>query len=323
MELDRNKQLGLYETMVRIRLFEEKAIEVFHAGKIPGFIHSYIGEEAVAAGVCAALHENDYITSTHRGHGHCLARGMRPDRMFAELFGKASGYNKGKGGSMHIADFSRNVLGASGIVGGGIPIATGAAWASQVRGTDQVAVTFFGDGATNRGAFHEALNMAAIWSLPVVYVCEDNGWAISVPTSVSIPIPDISRRAASYGFPGVSVDGNDVLAVHATADEAVRRARRGEGPTLLVCRTARQRGHDEGDPQTYRPKSDIDDAKAKDPLPRFRQHLLSGHLSTEAELAALERSVHDEIEAAAEVAEKSPYPSPEEALQDVFAGERQ
>lgn len=321
MTLSKNKHKDLYESMLRIRRFEETAIDVFSAGKIPGFIHSYIGEEAIAAGVCGALEPSDLITGTHRGHGHCLAKGMRMDRMMAELYGKATGYNKGKGGSMHIADFSCGVLGCNGIVAGGVSLATGSAWGSQIKGSKEVTACFFGDGAMNRGAFHEAINMGAIWSLPVIYVVEANGWGISFSTKDAIRLTDLSDRAKAYGIPGVNVDGYDVLAVYEAAREAVSRARRGEGPSLLVCYAPRMRGHEEGDPQTYRPKEDIEKARMNDPLPRYRSFLLENTILNEEEIKGIHDRVELEVTAAVEFANDSPYPEPEEALQDLYVEE--
>jgi len=319
--IPKQKHADLYKTMYRIRRFEEKAIDVFHRGKIPGFIHSYIGEEAIAAGVCGALDPQDYITGTHRGHGHCLAKGMRMDRMMAELYGKRRGYNKGKGGSMHITDFSCGVLGCNGIVAGGIGLATGAAWGSQIKRNDRIVACFFGDGAMNRGSFHEAVNMASIWSLPIVYVVEANGWAISLSTSDAINLADLTERAKAYGIPGVGVDGYDVLAVYEAAQAAAARARRGEGPTMLVCYAPRMRGHEEGDPQTYRPENDIQEAKKNDPLPSYRSYLVKNGLLDEAELTAIEEDVAAEVEDAIKFADESPYPEPEETFEDLFVEE--
>lgn len=321
MTLGKHKCAELYRAMLRIRRFEETAIDVFSQGKIPGFIHSYIGEEAIATGVCGALEPTDYITGTHRGHGHCLAKGMKMDRMFAELYGKATGYNKGKGGSMHISDFGCGVLGCNGIVAGGIGLATGAAWGSQYKKDGRVVACFFGDGASNRGSFHEAVNMASIWSLPIVYVLEVNGWAISLSTSAAINLTDLTERAKSYGIPGVGVDGYDVLAVHEAAEAAVARARRGEGPTLLVCYAPRMRGHEEGDPQQYRPKADIERARKNDPLPRYRSWLLDNEVVDESVVRAIEEEVEAEVALAVEFADASPYPAPEEALDDLFVEE--
>lgn len=319
--LNKEKHAELYESMLRIRRFEETAIDIFSAGKIPGFIHSYIGEEAIAAGVCAALKPTDQITGTHRGHGHCLAKGMHMDRMMAELCGKVSGYNKGKGGSMHIADFSKGVLGCNGIVAGGVGLATGAAWGNQIKGNNQVVACFLGDAAMNRGPFHEAINMASIWSLPIVYVVEANGWGISFSTKDAIHLTDLSERAKAYGIPGVSLDGYDVLAVYEVAQAAIARARGGQGPSLLVCNAARMRGHEEGDPQAYRPKEDIERARANDPLLRYRSFLLSGEILGEKELKEIEERVEAEVKAAVQFANESPYPVPEEALEDLFVEE--
>ena len=321
MTLNKEKHAGFYEAMLRIRRFEETAIDVFSQGKIPGFIHSYIGEEAIAVGVCGALEPTDYITGTHRGHGHCLAKGMRMDRMFAELYGKATGYNKGKGGSMHISDFGCGLLGCNGIVAGGIGLATGAAWGSQYKEDGRVVACFFGDGASNRGSFHEAVNMGAIWSLPIVYVLEANGWGISFSTKDAINLTDLSERARAYGIPGVGVDGYDVLAVHEAAEAAVARARRGEGPTLLVCYAPRMRGHEEGDPQTYRPKEAIEKAKKNDPLARYRSWLLDNEVVEKTWLKDVEDGVEAEVETALKFADESPYPAPEEALDDLFVEE--
>ncbi len=319
--IPREKHAEFYRTMVRIRQFEEKAIDVFHRGKIPGFIHSYIGEEAIATGVCAALDPTDYITGTHRGHGHCLAKGMRMDRMMAELYGKRGGYNKGKAGSMHITDFSCGVLGCNGIVAGGIGLATGAAWGSQFKKDGRIVVCFFGDGAMNRGSFHEAVNMASIWSLPVLYVVEANGWAISLSTSDAINLGDLTERAKAYGIPSVGIDGYDVLAVYEATEAAAARARCGEGPTILVCYAPRMRGHEEGDPQTYRPEQDVAEAKKNDPLPGYRSYLVENSLLDEEDLAEIEDEVVAEVEEAVRFADDSPYPEPEETFEDLFIEE--
>jgi len=320
-KLNKEKHVQLYESMLRIRRFEETAIDIFSTGKIPGFIHSYIGEEAIAAGVCTALEPADQITGTHRGHGHCLAKGMHMDRMMAELCGKATGYNKGKGGSMHIADFSQGVLGCNGIVAGGVGLATGAAWGNQLKGSKQVVACFLGDAATNRGPFHEGVNFASIWSLPIIYVVEANGWGISFSTKDAIHLTDLSERAKAYGIPGVSVDGYDVLAVYEVAQAAIARARSGQGPSLLVCNAPRMRGHEEGDPQAYRPKEDIEKAKANDPLRRYRSLLLSSEILGEKELKEVEARVEAEVKTAVQFADESPFPVPEEALEDLFVKE--
>src|SRR6185437_11487026 len=248
---DQDVLQGLYRTMTTIRVFEQRVAREFRTGEIPGFVHMYIGEESVAAGVCANLVDDDYVTSTHRGHGHCIAKGCDLDRMMAEIYGREDGLCRGRGGSMHIADFSRGMLGANAIVGGGIALATGAGLASSVRGSGQVAVSFFGDGAANQGVLHESLNLAAIWKLPVVYVCENNGFAESTPSAYATSVPDVASRAAAYDMPGDIVDGADAVVVYEAARDAVRRARAGEGPTLLEVKTYRFMGYFEGDSGRY------------------------------------------------------------------------
>ena len=319
--LNKEKFSELYASMQRIRRFEETAIDIFSTGLIPGFIHSYIGEEAIAAGVCEALEPTDQITGTHRGHGHCLAKGMHMDRMMAELCGKVTGYNKGKGGSMHISDFGKGVLGCNGIVAGGVGLATGAAWGNRIKGTKQVVVCFLGDAATNRGPFHEAVNFASIWSLPIVYVVEANGWGISFSTKNAIHLTDLSERAKAYGIPGVNVDGYDVLAVYEVAQVAIAHAREGQGPSLLVCNAPRMRGHEEGDPQTYRPKEDIEKAKANDPIRKYRSYLTSNEILDENDFKEVEERVEAEVKAAVRFANESPFPVPEDALKDLFVEE--
>jgi 2-oxoisovalerate dehydrogenase E1 component len=310
---------NMYRTMVRIRAFEERVYREFTAGNIPGFVHLYTGQEAVAAGVCANLRADDCITSTHRGHGHLIAKGGKTDRMMAELFGKVTGYNKGKGGSMHIADVSLGMLGANGVVGAGIPIATGAALSAKLRGTDQVAVGFFGDGATNTGRFHEGVNLAACLNLPVIYVIENNLYAISVPISYSCRLPNIADRAAAYGIPGVTVDGNDAIAIYEAVSEAVSRARRGEGPTIIECKTFRWRGHWAGDSQGYVGEEEVNRWLEKDPIPRLKKKLVEMGMITEHDAHDMDQEVEDEIEAAVQFAGQSTYPSPEETLDDVYA----
>jgi TPP-dependent pyruvate/acetoin dehydrogenase alpha subunit len=319
MKPEKEKLIDMYRKMVRIRLFEERVVKEFAAGKIPGFVHLYSGEEAVAVGACANLTDDDYITSTHRGHGHVIAKGGKTDRMMAELFGKKTGYNKGKGGSMHIAEVDIGILGADAIVGGGIPVAGGAALSAKMRGTDQVAVCFSGDGATNTSRFHEGVNLASIWKLPVVYVIENNGYAETTSVSYAINIPNIADRAVSYGIPGVTVDGNDILAVYEAVAEAVARARKGEGPSLIECKTCRHHGHFEGDTMTYITKEEMAECKKKDPIPRFRKKLAEMGVMTEAAADKVDREVAAEIEEAVKFAEGSPFPAPEEALEDVYA----
>lgn len=318
MDIPKEKLHWIYERMVTIRRFEDRVAQEFAAGKLPGFVHLYAGEEAIAVGVCAHLTDRDYITSTHRGHGHCIAKGVDVRSMMAELFGRSTGACKGKGGSMHIADVDKGMLGANGIVGGGPPLACGAGLMAKVKGTDQVAACFFGDGAAEQGTTHEAMNLAAIWKLPVVFVCENNLYAESTPWTYHCAASDIASRAAAYDMPGVLVDGADVFAVYEAAGEAVARARRGEGPSLLECRGFRYYGHFQGDAVTYRTKEEEEEYRRRDPIERFRQTVLSQGLLTEDELNAIDEAVAREIEAAVRYAESSPMPSPEECLTDVY-----
>ena len=318
MEISKEKLLDMYERMVRIRKFEEKASELFAQAKLPGFIHTYIGEEASGVGVCSALRDDDYITSTHRGHGNVIAKGGDPKYMMAELFGKETGYCKGKGGSMHIADTDKGILGANGIVGAGLPIATGAALSIKLRGTDQVAVCFFGDGASNQGTFHESINMGSLWKLPIVYVCENNQYGEFTSQKRHQVITDISQRATAYGIPGVTVDGMDVLAVYEAATEAIKRAREGNGPTLLETKTYRFHGHFEGDPQLYRSKEEVEEWMKKDPIPKFEKQLIDNKVSTTEELKAIQDKIQKEIDDAVRFAEESPYPAEIETVQDIY-----
>ncbi|WP_094607131.1 Acetoin:2,6-dichlorophenolindophenol oxidoreductase subunit alpha [Sporomusa silvacetica DSM 10669] len=319
MELKKEKLLGFYETMMTIRAFESKAVELFADNQLPGFVHLYLGEEAVATGVCASLTNKDYITSTHRGHGHLIAKGGKVDLMMAELFGKATGYCNGKGGSMHIADVELGILGANGIVGAGQPIATGAAFACKYKKTDAVAVCFFGDAASNRGTFHEALNMATIWNLPLVFICENNLYGISNCQRDHMKVTDVADRASAYGIPGVVVDGNDVIAVYEAAAEAIERARRGDGPSLVECKTWRWRGHFEGDPGAYKDPAEQAAWLKKDPIPRFEQKLVELKYATKSELEEIKAKVEKQIDAAILFSQNSPYPNPEDALTDVYA----
>ncbi|HWR05880.1 thiamine pyrophosphate-dependent dehydrogenase E1 component subunit alpha [Sporomusa sp.] len=319
MEITKEKLLGFYETMLTIRAFENKAVELFADNQLPGFVHLYLGEEAVATGVCGSLTDKDYITSTHRGHGHLLAKGGKVDLMMAELFGKATGYCKGKGGSMHIADVELGILGANGIVGAGQPISAGAAFACQYKKTDAVAVCFFGDAASNRGTFHEALNMASIWKLPLVFICENNMYGISNCQRDHMRITDVSDRASAYGIPGVTVDGNDVIAVYEAAAAAIARARKGDGPSLIECKTWRWRGHFEGDPGAYKDPAEQEAWLQKDPIPRFEHKLVELKYATIAELEEIKTKVDAHIAAAIKFSQDSPYPNPEDALTDVYA----
>lgn len=303
-----------YTTMYRIRRFEEEVFEFYKRGLMPGLAHLYLGEEAVATGAIACMREDDYVGSTHRGHGHMVARGADLNRMMAEILGKKTGYSKGKGGSMHIMDMSKGFLGANGIVGGGIAIATGAAYSAMLRGTDQVALSFFGDSAANEGTFHESLNMAAAWDLPCVYVIENNLYGISVDIRRVTREHDLYKRAAAYGMPGVAVDGNDVFAVRDVVQKAVDDARAGKGPTLVECKTYRWQGHHVGDPAVYRDPEELAEWKAREPLVVLEQK----KLLTAKEIAAIKASVDEEIAAACRFAEESEYPDAAEAYADVF-----
>jgi len=319
LNLTKDKLVGMYKRMLEIRFFEEKVFDLYAQNLVPGTIHLYLGEEAVAVGVCSALKRDDYITSTHRGHGHCIAKGADLKRTMAEILGKKTGYCKGKGGSMHIADFTIGMLGATAVVGAGLPIAVGAGLSVKLRGTDQVVACFFGEGASNQGTFHESINMASTWKLPVIFVCENNLYAMGTRQSRVMNIENIADRAVAYGIPGAVVDGNDVLTVYEATQKAVERARRGEGPTLIECKTYRHKGHSRVDPAKYRPKEEVEQWLAKDPIKRFKEKLLQTNTLTEAEIQQIEKEVSDEIEEAVKFAMESPYPAPEEALEDVYA----
>ena len=317
-----DRMLWMYRKMVEIRQFEEAAGTLYQSGQLPGFLHLYIGEEATAVGVCAHLEDADYITSTHRGHGHLIAKGGKRDRMMAELFARTTGYCKGKGGSMHIADKATGILGANGVVGAGIPLAAGAGLSAKLRGTQQVAVSFFGDGATNQGVFHETLNLAAVWDLPVVFVCENNRFGMGTPQREHQRVEDIAVRAPAYDMPGVTVDGNDVLKVYDAAQKAVTRAREGGGPTLLNCDTYRFRGHHIGDPGTsYRDREEVQEQERKrDPIRRLAAVLTEKEGVTEAQLSEIEAELAKDLEDALAFAKNSPEPLPEDALEDLYAG---
>jgi pyruvate dehydrogenase E1 component alpha subunit len=320
MNLSPDTQREMLRQMLTIRRFEERASADYLAGRIYGVVHCYIGEEAVAVGVCTALEPTDRIISTHRGHGHCIAKGADLDRMMAELYGRQTGYCKGKGGSMHIADFGIGMLGANGIVAGGIAIVTGAGLAAQMEGKGGVAVSFFGDGASNAGPFHECLNIAATWKLPMLYVCENNMYAAQTSAAATHALGDVAARAAGYGIPGVVVDGNDVIDVYQAANRAVERARAGQGPTLIECKTYRWRAHTErkGQPDS-REKDEIEAWKGKDPIGRLERRMRDQGDLDEPGFAALDREVMGRIERAVAFAEASPFPTPEQATEDVFA----
>ena len=319
MSTDKKTLLQMYRTMVTIRQFETMAGEYFAAGQIPGFIHLSIGQEGSSVGVCSCLRPDDYVATTHRGHGHMIAKGADLKRMTAELYGKATGYCKGKGGSMHIADFSIGILGANGVVAGGLPLMAGAGLSIKMRKTDQVGVVFFGDGASNRGPVHEVMNMASIWKLPLIFVVENNQWASTTPQSYSCALGDLCRRAAGYNMPGYAVDGNDVLAVRETTLKAVAAARQGEGPSMIENKTYRIRGHFEGDPQKYRDQAEVLTWQDKnDPIKRFQDKLVKDKILTKKDATVVWDEVKGELDAALEFARSSPYPKPEDALQDLF-----
>ncbi|QWU07744.1 thiamine pyrophosphate-dependent dehydrogenase E1 component subunit alpha [Heyndrickxia coagulans] len=319
LQLTKEKAQWMLQKMFEIRKFEDKVHEVFATGILPGFVHLYAGEEAVAVGVCAHLNDQDMITSTHRGHGHCIAKGCDLKGMMAEIYGKATGLCKGKGGSMHIADLDKGMLGANGIVGGGFPLACGAALTAKVKKTSNVSVCFFGDGANNHGTFHEGINLAAVWKLPVIFVAENNGYGEATPFHYASSCKTIADRAVAYDIPGVRVDGKDIVAVYQAAKEAVERARNGEGPSLIECVTYRNYGHFEGDAQTY--KAEAEKAKQlneKDAIVQFKKFVLEQNLLSEADINSLEQKVEQEIEEAVKFGEDSPYPDPSELLKDVY-----
>lgn len=309
-ELDRETALALHRTMLTIRHFETTAGELFAAGKLPGFIHLSIGQEAVAAGVCAALGDSDYLTTTHRGHGHCIAKGGRVLEMMAELFGREGGYALGRSGSMHIADNVVGILGANAIVGGGIPMAVGGGFAAQLSGQGQVSVAFFGDGAVAEGVLHECLNLAQLWKLPVIFVCEHNGYAEMTPSTTHLANGRVTDLAAAYGMANEAVDGNDVAAVLTAARTAVDRARTGGGPTLIEASTTRWRGHFEGDPQKYRPRTEIEEMTERDPLAAWRSVLQSTYEVVSAELDGLDAEIAGQVRVAADQAEAMPLSDP-------------
>lgn len=314
--------LDIYRDMVRIRRFEEKAADCFTKGMLAGNIHLCIGQEGTVAGACKALEKGDYITSTHRGHGHCIGKGAKTNRAMAEIFGKATGYCGGKGGSMHIVDVSLGILGANGIVGAGISIATGSALASKVYGDKSVTLCFFGDGASNHGTFHESINMAAAWNLPVVYLCENNGYGVSVAINSIMKTKTIAVRAKAYDIPGVTVNGNDPLEVYEAVKKAVALAREGKGPSLIECMTYRHMGHYMGDTSWYRPKEYMEEAREKDAIDNFRKYL-SGQGVSESKLNSIEQSMYDEIEAAYAFAQESPYPDVETVTQNMYTEENE
>jgi TPP-dependent pyruvate/acetoin dehydrogenase alpha subunit len=310
--------LDLYQRMVLIRQFEERVKFLFLEGIMPGTIHQYQGQEACAVGVCSALEEHDIITSTHRAHGHCIAKGLDIREMMAELFGKVTGCCKGKGGSMHMGDLAKGIVPAVAIVGGGVPIATGIGLAFKMKREARVAICFMGDGATNEGAFHEGINMAAIWDLPVVFVVENNLYGASTSIQSVSKTDTISERASAYGIPGLTIDGNDVLGVHSAAGKAIDLARSGGGPTLLELLTYRITGHSRRDPSLYQPDEEKKSALANEPIGRFKAYLLATDITDEARLEQIDLETADEIESAVEEAMNAPEPAPEDALEDMF-----
>lgn len=314
-EISKELATQFYTTMYKIRRFEEEVFEFYKNGQMAGLAHLSIGEEAIATGACAALKKEDYIGTTHRGHGHLVARGANMGKMMAEILGKATGYSKGKGGSMHIMDMDIGILGANGIVGGGIPTATGAAYSAKYRGTDQVTLCFFGDGASNEGTFHECINMAAAWDLPIVYIIENNLYGITVDSRRVTKEHDLAKRAVGYGIPGYTIDGMDVEAVYETVSKAVQDAREGKGPSIVECKTYRYHGHNGSDNCAYRPAGELESWKERDCINSFAA---KGYL-TEEERKNAEKEVETQIEAATKFAAESPYPEASELMTDVFA----
>ena len=307
----------LYRTLFTIRLFETRAIQLYRQGLVRGYLHPYLGEEAIATGVCAVLEPGDYIASTHRGHGHCIARGAKLGRMFAELLGRADGYCGGRGGSMHIADVTAGNLGANGIVGGGLPLSVGAALGTTIRGENRVTVVFVSDGGSNAGVFCESMNLAAIWNLPLILVVENNQYAVSTPIERSTRNPDLYHRAEPFGVASSVVDGNHVLEVYERAQAAVAQCRAGRGPVMIEAKTFRHSGHHVNDPGLYMPKDRLEYYKTRDPVMRGRRFLLEQGKATEEEVRILETAVEAAVEAAVEFARNSPEPSPEEFLQSI------
>jgi pyruvate dehydrogenase E1 component alpha subunit len=317
--ITKERALWIYRKMLEIRSFEETAWTLFCENKIHGSVHLYLGEEAIAASVCSYMTDEDCITSTHRGHGHCIAKGGNLGRTLAEMMGKDTGYCRGRSGSMHIADFSKGNLGANAIVGGGVPIAVGAALSMKMQQKkDRFVVSFFGDGACSQGTAHESMNLAALWKLPLIFCVENNGYAISLPLKDNIPTQHITDRAAAYGMPGYSVDGNDVEAICEAMEKALAHVLAGEGPVLLECRTGRWMGHWTGDPELYRTREEVEALKRREPIGRFRKRMLEEGLADEAELTAIEEAVKQDMAAALAFAENSPEPDPAHVTDDVF-----
>jgi len=321
-DLKKDQLIEMFTAMMKIRRAEERLMEIFATGVIPGFIHVSIGQEAVAVGVCSALRRDDCIANTHRGHGQAIAKGIDLKGFMAEIYGKRNGVCKGRSGSMHIADKASGILGSNGIVGGGIPLAMGNAFASHYVNDGRVTVCFFGDGASNEGTFHESLNLASLWNLPIIFCCENNEWAQFTPIEKYIKIGNISNRAAAYGMPGISVDGDDVLAVHDAAKRAVNRARKGKGPTLIECKTHRWFGHFAGDKQKYRPPEETETVRKYDPILRFQKRLVEGNILGQRDIDEIEQRIRREIDEAVTFAEESPSPGPDELFDDVSREEK-
>jgi len=319
MEVEQGVLLEMYRRMIRIREFELAAMDLFKRGQVKGTVHPYIGQEGSGVGVCMALRRNDLVAGTHRSHGHNIAKGADTKRMMAEILGKETGYCRGRGGSMHIAAFETGSLGALAVVGSGIPLAVGAALAFKMRGEDRVAVPFTGDGGSNTGNWHECMNMASIWNLPVVFVLENNHWAVSTRLDSVVKVKDLSVRAQSYGIPGVSVDGFDVLAVYEAAIDAVARARRGEGPTLLVTDSYRFEGHYAYEPEVYRTRAEVEEHRKFDPIPRFRKYLVDKGKASPDEVKTIDAEVKQEIVDAVQFAKTSSLPDPATAMDYIYA----
>jgi pyruvate dehydrogenase E1 component alpha subunit len=322
-KIQKTTYLEMLKKMLQIRYFEEQVDQFYMLGEVHGTGHLYIGQEATAVGCIMAIKKDDLITSTHRGHGHCIAKGASLDLMMAELLGKATGYCKGKGGSMHIADISLGILGANGIVGGGIAIATGAALAVKEQKTNQIVLCFFGDGATNQGVFHESLNMASIWKLPVLYIIENNKYGMGFPVSKAVNIEKLSQRACSYGIKGLTIDGNDVVGVYTTVSKLAQEVREGNGPILLECQTYRWKGHSRMDAERYRTKEEVESWKAKCPIKAFKKYLVRNNIADIAEIDLIESRVRQEIAKAGKFAKESALPSPESAMEDVYADSKE
>ncbi len=318
MDFSKDQLKEVYSTMRKIRVFEDTVADLFSKDKLPGFVHLYAGEEAIAVGVCIHLKENDFITSTHRGHGHCIAKGVDINSMMSEIYGKATGACKGKGGSMHIADMDKGMLGANGIVGAGGPLACGAALTAKTLGTEQVTVCFFGDGASEQGTMHESMNLAGCWNLPMVFVCENNGYAETTPWGYHCAAKSIADRGLAYDMPGVTVDGADFFAVAEAAEKSLERARKGDGPSLIECRGFRYYGHFQGENMSYFTKEEQEQNRARDPIEGFKKRVLERGILSDDDFATIDSEVSRLIEDSVKYAEESPYPSPEEITTDIY-----